>query len=243
MKDHREFQIAFSFPNPGDITSNFHYSVIQMLIYEMQKKSSKALRSKKLSLSESIKATRHLGSLYNQPPGCYVSIHRSKIADNLICAPSDTHILMIDPDISFEHSILDRIVAHLLLSEEVDILAGRVNIGNGFPVFYKDEFGGRVQQVQPFSGIKEFDGVGTGIIVISKSCLETMVKVLGHNSLFMHLMLNGREHGDDFSFCHRAKEMGFKIFGAWNIVGTHWKRQPCISKYEEKLENLAPGFK
>jgi hypothetical protein len=137
---------------------------------------------------------------------------------------------------------LDLITVHLVTFPGIDILAGRVNIGNGYPVFYNDEFGGRVQQIQPFYGVKEFAGVGTGIIVISRKCLEDLVTKEGNNSLFMHMLLHGREHGDDFSFCERAKAHGYKLFGAWAITGLHHKTMTVPSKYPETLAEVAPGF-
>lgn len=238
MKDHKDIQIAFAFPNPGDVSSYFHYSVVGMTLYE----NSKNFRSNPVD-DDSIIGTSHLGSFLNQPESCYVSVGRSKISNDLIRSPAqDTHVLMIDPDISFSRNLLDLIVVHLVTFPEVEILAGRVNIGNGYPVFYKDEYGARVQQIQPFYGVKDFDGVGTGIIVISRKALEDMAQKEGNISFFMHLFQHGREHGDDFSFCERAKKHGYKLWGAWAITGIHHKVLPVPSKYPETITEIAPGF-
>ena len=231
--DHKSVQIAFAFPNPGDISSYFHFSVVDMILYELTKKKE----------GDHVIDHSHLGSFLNQPPGCYVSVGRSKISSELIHSPgTDTHVLMIDPDISFDLNILDLITVHLVTFPEVDILAGRVNIGNGYPVFYKREYNGYVQQIQPFYGVKEFDSVGTGIIVISRKCLEDLAQKQGNISFFMHQFVDGREHGDDHSFCLVAKKHGYPIHGAWAITGRHHKTVAIPSKYPETIDEVAPGF-
>jgi hypothetical protein len=228
-----EITIAVAYPDPGSVKSCYHQSIVNMMIYEFHKPG-----------GELIPETRHLGTIVFQSPGCYVSINRSKHVDFFLHKTQDTHLLMIDPDIRFDHFILDSVVAHLLYlkDEPIDILAGRVNINNGYPVFYNNEFGGLVQQVQPFIGVKEFYSVGTGIIVLSRRMLQELIIQVGHGSLFLHQLISGREHGDDLSFCNLAREHNFKIYGAWHLTGEHLKENFVPSRYPETLNQVAPGF-
>lgn len=234
--DHRAFRIAFSYPSGGSVSDLFNRSVAQMCLYEAGKR----------DIGENLVDYRHLGSMLWQNPSCYVSINRTKACYDLVrFETDDTHLLMIDTDISFEHTIIDKIVAHLWMFPEIDILAGRVNLNNGYPVFYKEEYGAIVHQIQPFYGIREFDFVGTGIIVISKRCYKDLIEKEGHPALFMHQLgeTDKRENGDDFSFCKVARKNGYKIYGAWRIFGQHWKEQPVKQSYPEDIIDLAPNFK
>jgi hypothetical protein len=235
MRDHRGIQIAFSYPSGGTVTDEFNQSMAGLLLYEASKKQDQ----------ESLVDCRHLGSMIFNPPGCYVSVNRSKAVIQLLNSPAmDTHLLMIDTDISFPHNLIDLLVAHLAEWPEIDILAGRVNIANGYPVFYKEEYKAFVQQIQPFHGVREFDYVGTGIICISRSCLYDLTEKEGHGSLFLHqLREDKREIGDDFSFCTLARKHGYKIYGAWALYGQHYKNQPVKQLYPNTIIELAPSFK
>lgn len=220
-------KIAFGYPH-GEITPQFHISCIGMLLQELNTPPDMRL----------------LGSWFPQG-GCYISVNRNKIATRFLNQPcTDDYLLMIDTDIEFDPIILYQFKELLENNPEAHIIAGRANIGNGFPVFYqKSEVGGFHEHcVQPFKGIKEFLRVGTGIILISRHALEE-IKKISYTNFFTHLVVDApveaegqsivipREVGDDFSFCQRAIAAGIKIWGAWDIFGQHYKPQPIQSRY------------
>jgi hypothetical protein len=222
-------KIAFAFPY-GQIEAPFFMSVVGMLLNE-------------LNTPDDMKL---LGSFF-PTGGCYISLNRNKSCARFLTQPcTDDYILFIDTDIEFSPTILYDFQEILALNPEAEIISGRVNIGNGFPVFYQaSDHGFHEQYVQPFKGLREFTRVGTGIILLSRKALTVMYTKYGMN-LFTHLVIPDnslgqqvpREVGDDFSFCERAKDCGFKIFGSWSITGLHYKLQPIISRYPNSFDEV-----
>lgn len=230
-------RIFMGVPHGGSVLTQHMMSYLMMALYESSKRGDP-------KTEQDIRKVSHLGSIKDQG-GCYVGMNRSALsaqAINSVKQSGSTHLMMIDTDITFDYNILDLVAVHLITFPKVHILAGRVNLANGYPVFYNDEYGGTVHQVQPFYGVKEFPKIGTGIIVISIKCLMDVMTKFG-KSIFNHLIINDREHGDDFSFCVRARELGYKTYGAWAIKGIHHKTMPCPQNYPESIEDLAPAFK
>jgi hypothetical protein len=220
-------KIAFGYPF-GNIESQFHHSLVGLLMGELN----------------APEEARLLGSIFPQP-GCYVSMNRNRIAVKFLDpACTDDYLLMIDTDIEFPTNILYQfkdLIDEIPEPETPKIIAGRANIGSGLPVFYDNSsIGFHEHHVQPFAGLKEFTRVGTGIILIHRFALQVIYNKYGAN-IFTHLVVDDhglpREVGDDFSFCERAKDCGFKIFGAWSIFGLHYKMQPIRSNYPE-LESV-----
>jgi len=219
--------IAFSYPFGNGFEHAWINSVIGLMLYEASKKPE----------------DRILGSIL--PAGsCYVSDNRTKIALDFCNKTQDSHVMMVDPDVAFELDILERFKKHIEANPEARIIAARVDLLNGFPVFYKVDKVKLMNMQQPFifDGLKEFDLVGTGIICIARSVFEEMSFKEGHNHFFHRTITGpGIRAGDDFSFCMRAHKHGIKVYGAWDIKGTHFKGGvPIASRYPEKYEDLCP---
>ena len=217
-------KISFAYPY-GTIEPWFMSSVMGMILGE----------------NNNPEDMRLLGSTLNQG-GCYISVNRNKIVSRFLQFTTDDYLLMIDTDIEFPINILYQFKELLDENPDTHVIAGRANIGNGLPVFYNISNNGFHEHcTQPFTGLKEFTRVGTGIILISRHCLST-ITLKYHANLFTHLVVpdnagNMREVGDDFSFCERAKDCGFKIYGAWSIFGNHYKPQPIHSLYPVEVDN------
>jgi hypothetical protein len=80
-------------------------------------------------------------------------------------------------------------------------------------------------RVKPFDGTEgmvEVDAVGTGAIIIARRVIEKMVEEDG--ALFLNQFdKNGiKTIGNDFAFCTRAKQLGFKIFVHLDYIASHW---------------------
>ncbi len=209
---------AFSYPHSGECREQFLGSVVGMIFYEHSKPIEKRL----------------LSSFIRIPGGCYVGMNRNFICKEFLTKYPESHLLMVDTDIEFEPKILDVLDNYITAVPEAHIIAGRVNLLNGMPVFYyMGPNGIRVHWTMPFLGLKKFDLVGTGIICISRACLLEMHKRKGNIHLFKHIEKVDREIGDDMTFCIRARKSGFDPYGCWEIKGIHYKTHPCPQNYPE----------
>ena len=224
MSESNGFTITFSYPhNFRNLHQDFFGARDALMIHEWLMKKKK---------------DRILGSLLNQG-SCYIEFNRAGLIRDFINHSFDSHLLMIDPDIPPPQNLLEefeRIVFGARAQGiEPGILAARVNLRNGLPVFYMqhpDKIS-TIHQVQPFLGIKEFDFVGTGCILLSRQTLVDLCARNGHPYLF-NLIIEpetGRLLGDDLSFCKRARDLGHKVYGTWEINLLHYKDYPCPNNY------------
>ncbi len=213
----KSLHIAFSYPYGNGFDPAWVESLTGLLLYEVPKHPDR----------------RILGSILKQG-SCYIDFNRDAIAHTLVEKSTDDWVVMVDPDIKFNHNILELFANHILANPKVRVIAGRVNLLNGFPVFYKGTPAGPKFQPFAFEGLREFDLVGTGIICIHREVFIAISKEAGHGHYFQKIISSeGMGIGDDFSFCMRAKRAGFKLYGAWDIFGQHWKPQPCPHNYPE----------
>ena len=227
MINHR-FCIAY--PDNGTVSVPFFESHIALVFHELLKTKEECL----------------LGSR-TQATSCHVPLNRNSICEFFLNKSTDDFLIMIDTDISFQPNILESF--NILINEYgVDknihfwdrdfyphIIAGCVNIGNGLPVFFqKFEDGVYKQDPRPFTGLKKFSAVGTGIICLSRYCLTTLVNEnkVGYH-LFSHRSEGGKLASDDFSFLFLARQHGFSPFGSWDVKGLHYKTLPIQSRYLE----------
>jgi len=215
--------ITFAYPYGNGFTPEWLESLIWLLLYEIPKP----------------KESRILGSIL-KAGSCYVDMNRNKLAIDFNNKTKDDWILMIDPDVQFSHDILEKLAAHIIAYPEARIIAGRVNLLNGLPVFYLTKPDGtNIHQPFPFEGLKPFDLVGTGIMCVHREVFVTLHKGMKHPHYFSKIIDDHmNEIGDDFSFCIKAKHFGYKLYGAWDVEGIHWKPQPCSQRYltQDQLE-------
>lgn len=79
--------------------------------------------------------------------------------------------------------------------------------------------------------VKEIVYVGTGMLMMSRKGLETMNSKIEEKWLyegkketavmFNSIMLDGKYMGEDFSFCHRVRESGMKVYANLSINVNH----------------------
>jgi len=248
---HRRF--TFAFPHAGTISVPFHFSIVNMLMYERSKDKNNCL----------------LGS-FREHGSCHVPFNRNAICGEFLDKLTDDYVVMVDTDVEFHHTLLeelDILIEHYAKNFPIHdrknyphIIAGRVDISNGMPVFYHRFAEGEYKQdPRPFRGLKHFGGVGSGIIAISRWCLATIVNESRSYHFFGHLqevstvlypdLCTIQEHhkepsrigklmSDDFSFCKIAREHGFLPYGAWEIRGIHYKTERIRPVYYESLEEF-----
>lgn len=243
---------TFGIPHGG---TNFVYPYINSLIGMCLYEASKPYQTFKVELAKALEEglisqeyattielilkkaeeSRLLGSILPHG-GPYVDDNRTGIAINHCTQTTDDWALMIDPDIEYPANILDLHREHVKNYPEARIIAGRVNLLNGLPVFYFHTPNANSHYYYPFDGLKEFDLIGTGIIFIHRDVFVKMREVYGHHHFFSRVMVKQMLYGDDFSFCLRAKKAGFKLYGAWDIVGIHHKTYPVPQTYPERAK-------
>lgn len=220
------FSVTVSFPhNWNNISAHFLGSLVGLILHETGKK----------------KKDRILGSILNEGSP-YVDFNRGRLVSNFLNFTQDTHILMIDPDIGFRMTILEdfKKVIEAYPDLEIPILAARVNIRNGLPVFYyqhPDKIS-LIHHTQPFLGVHEFDYVGTGAILLEKKFLYELYTKVGHIHLFSKMIDEDTKRilGDDLSFCKLARSHGYKVYGTWDIFCEHFKEFPVPARYPSAEE-------
>lgn len=220
MLENNKITFTFSYPYGNGFHGAFVSSITSLVLHEMSKPP----------------ADRLLHGICSSE-GPYVAMNRGRLAGMFLNSYPGSHLIMVDPDIEFQPNILEMFTGHINDNPNAHIIAGRVDLLNGLPVFYKlNADRSRTHQPFPFEGLKQFDLVGTGIICISRECLVKMYEHFKSVVPFFHHEIIGdeiREMGDDFSFCLHAKECGFGVYGAWDIFGQHYKTYKVAGCYPD----------
>lgn len=140
-----------------------------------------------------------------------------------------SHIAFVDWDVSFPTGTLCN-----LMERDVDIVAAAYPYKNepvDFPMAWLGDPGSDLWLVDPKTGkrsntgLVEVAGAPTGCMVISRSCLETMIsmrpdleyyepalKEQKAYSLFEWIRRDRLMYTEDFAFCNLARECGFKVW-------------------------------
>lgn len=213
-----KFSVTFSYPHGNGIREEFVDSLTHLLLHETTKK----------------KKVRILGSILKEG-GPYVSMNRSLIVNHFLNYSQDSHLLMVDPDIAFKPNLLEEFARVVAANPDARIIAARVDLRNGLPVFYyqASDKVSNIHYCYPFNNIKEFDYVGTGIILLERNMLFDLYIKYQH-TYFFNLIIEpetNRILGDDLSFCKLARESGYKVYGVWDIFGQHYKTFPVPRIY------------
>jgi len=227
----KQLKYTFAYPHNELLSVPFHESIVAMLFHE---------------LAEKPREECNLGSMM-EAGSCHVPFNRNTLCGTFLDKFTDDYIVMIDTDVQFPANVLTALNSHIYILGEIfpvwdrkyfpHIIAGRVDIGNGMPVFYKRMgLGEYKHDPRPFNGLKHFDAIGTGIVAISRWCLQTILNETRSYHFFNHLAEAGKLMSDDFSFCYLAREHGFLPYGAWDIKGIHAKRMFIKSSYYESLD-------
>lgn len=138
-----------------------------------------------------------------------------------------THIFLLDSDCEPEPQTIQKLLAY-----DLDIVAsvapGLVEGGVVFTAAMKDHEAGpnkfkmhKVKSPDVPSGLNEVDACGATGVLIKRHVLETIpypwFKVLYRNDG------SGVEMGEDFFFCTKAKQYGFKVWADFDIRQKHYK--------------------
>jgi NDP-sugar pyrophosphorylase family protein len=154
--------------------------------------------------------------------GCsIITKARNKLVRNFM--ESDcTDFLFVDADVVINTDAVTRLLA---LSSDKDVVAGsyprRSKDAKFFLDFYLDEDG---QLEFDDHGLMRVESVSTGFMLIRRHVIEHMIEKHPEwqyagdgdgeteHALFDFMILNGQYIGEDYAFCLRARQDGFKIY-------------------------------
>lgn len=135
--------------------------------------------------------------------GPYIYINRNLILQ--FAKKRNESLLMIDSDIVFKLEDVRKMWRHL---QVFDIVSGLYCLGNPpYPPCVLKRTENDYEFCEPPKSMGMIDACGGGFLGIS----EKAVKKLPDNA-FDNVWENGVPHGEDISFCHRAKQLGFRIW-------------------------------
>jgi len=154
--------------------------------------------------------------------GCsIITKARNKLVRNFM--ESDcTDFLFVDADVVINTDAVTRLLA---LSSDKDVVAGsyprRSKDAKFFLDFYLDKDG---QLEFDDHGLMRVESVSTGFMLIRRHVIEHMIEKHPEwqyagdgdgeteHALFDFMILNGQYIGEDYAFCLRARQDGFKIY-------------------------------
>lgn len=192
--------------------------------------------------------------------GCSIITRARNSLVNQFMDSDCTDFLFIDADIRFKAADVIRIMA---LGSDKDVLAGayprRAKDQMFFADIYYNEHGG-VELTE--EGLLRVDRIGTGFMFIRRHVLEALrdkhpewkywVDVEGkhHYAFFDFRVTPNGYMGEDYLFCDRVREAGFKVyidpeinlghFGSMEFTG-HFGEQVLKPMIENTLKNMESG--
>lgn len=192
--------------------------------------------------------------------GCSIITRARNSLVNQFLESDCTEMLFVDADINFNYQDVVRIMA---LGSDRDIVAGayprRAKDQMFFADIYYNEHGG-IELTE--DGLMRVNRIGTGFMFIRRHVLETLrdqhpewkywvdVEKKHHYSIFDFAVTPEGYMGEDYLFCDRAREAGFKVyidpdinlghFGATEFTG-HFGDQVLKPMIENTLRQVANG--
>lgn len=148
-----------------------------------------------------------------------------------------THLLMLDTDQTYPMDTITRLASH-----DVDVVGARIHRRwPPFEVLMNRGYVGNYRHVpdeECFSGeLVEVDATGTGCLLINMAVFERLERPwfkLGATN-------KGKPVGEDFGFCHRAREADIRIFVDTAVAVGHLTTME-IGRQAYELFKKAKGF-
>lgn len=151
----------------------------------------------------------------------YIHMARNKAVRTFLSLDYD-YLMFIDADLGWSAGALPDLLS---LPRDMDIVGGVYRTKSDPPRYPFNVLAG-VPLEYP---IGEIEGVATGFMRITRSCLDRMMEVYPSGRLFDHIVDESDvEWGDDLAFCRRARQAGCRVWGKFDVefehVGPHaWK--------------------
>ena len=140
-----------------------------------------------------------------------IYLARDNIAKRMLENPEADYLWFVDSDI-----IVDKYTLNILVVDDVDIVSAVyphkddtsnsiVGFGMGYEALEKGKR----------ADLEQVSRVGMGCCLIKRKVIEKVIEE--YNSCFNPMS----NLGEDFSFCERARSLGFKIYIDWNMKCGH----------------------
>lgn len=166
-----------------------------------------------------------------------IAMARNQIAEQAV-REGCTHLIMMDTDQVYPPDTIHKLLAH-----GQDIVGGLVH--RRWPPFDPVLYRGRINQftglpaAEAYSGeLVQVDVVGTGCV-----CIDTQVFLHTEYPWFeIQTAPNGKTIGEDFAFCVKAGEAGYKVYVDTSIEIGHLSTVVIDRKYSQAFAQLT-GWK
>jgi hypothetical protein len=183
-------------------------------------------------------ANRKLHSAFLRVPGAFIADNRNTILKEFLNR-GIPWLLMLDSDVEFSptapHALVDEAEAR-----GIKVLSGAYFTTMGkketFSVVWLKRHKPtpyrllRADDLDVDEMITEVDAVGMGMCLIHRAVAEAVTASVGDDPRgpFGRMVVaddEGTKHllGEDLSFCRRAQDLGFRIYGHGGIIGGHHK--------------------
>lgn len=166
------------------------------------------------------------------------------------CHPQASHFLFVDSDMQFEPDLV------LDMIEADKPLVGCLYPKKRLPIEWVGS--ALVPSAEPEGNLLELEGLGCGVMLIRRDCVDRMLMTgqveteeLGNTAIghvvarhggkriiqaFDKLAVEGRRLSEDFSFCHRHRSAGGKVYAVTNHVVCHVGMHQFAARYSDVLE-------
>lgn len=200
--------VVVGYISPGDLKTAFHMSMVNIL-----------LQSPDVHAEISITSGPRIAAARNDV--CRIFMEKY---------PDQEWLFMVDSDMTFLPDTVQRFLASA--NSKIRPIVGGLCFGGGrigvpFPTLYTfvnpKENDGRITKVirdYPKNALKKVDATGAAALFVHRSVLQAMAEKYATSPdgypnphpWFSETVHMGCEYGEDFSFCVRAKQLGYDIF-------------------------------
>jgi hypothetical protein len=161
-----------------------------------------------------------------------------------------TDLLFIDADIHFKAGDVLRILA---MSDDKDVVAGAYPRRGGSTAFFTDIDYGPNDEVYMDDGLLRVKRIGTGFMLIRRHVLETLhnkhpewayfvdSENCYHYSIFDFKSTKHGYVGEDYLFCDRVREAGFKVHLDPEINLGHYGSTEYTGNFKEQVLDVLAG--
>lgn len=214
----KEKCVMFANNNPGMIRDELFTSFVSLAMYDLSH-------------------GQHIGAFKTHRSGACISIFRNQVVESFLHETNMSWLWFVDSDIQLKDDTLERLM-EVADPEKVPVVGANyfMSVGAGQIVpsmFYRKRFPDgtiksaplwKIHEDWPRNQMVKCDGLGMGCTLIHRDVLEKMVGKYGFpEPWFAQENIGGVVHGEDLTFCHRVKEMGYPIYVHTGIEVGHVK--------------------
>jgi hypothetical protein len=189
------------------------------------------------SMIKMVRADQNVHTVIGES-SCNLPLNRNIILQRFLDAPVEQgeYLLFLDTDIVFPPYTASALVK-VAIETQADIVCVPYQLTNGCSTVGVSSPGGGylTQGAFMWDRAYEIDAGGTGCMLISRGLLGRMKEAYADREPwpfcgYDRIVINGKPEyeSDDYSLCHRAKDIGAKIVGYTGIALQHLKTSPLI---------------